>query len=75
MKLAAEFYATLMGGTVSYDPPPPDSMLAWLLAQPRPLAPGAISAEWARRGIVVDDAGVSDPPRSVVREDEEGTQR
>jgi hypothetical protein len=50
--LAAEFYATLMGGQVSHEPPPSDSMLAWFLSLPPEERTGeAITAERKRRGL------------------------
>jgi hypothetical protein len=54
--IAAEFYATLLGGTVSCEPPRPDSMLAWLQSQPpEERTPEAINAEFKRRGIPEPD--------------------
>ena len=50
--VAAEFYATLLGGHLSYEPPRPESMLAWFLSLPPEERTGdAIDAEHKRRGI------------------------
>jgi hypothetical protein len=63
-RLAAEFAAALMGGRVADGPPPPDSMLAWLMAN-SPVTPEEIAAEWARRGIHIapEDGWAWDNPR------------
>lgn len=52
-RIGAQFGAQILGGIVCYGPPPPDSMLAWLLAQTKPTS-ADIAAERARRGIVID---------------------
>jgi hypothetical protein len=72
-RLAAEFAATLLGGRVADEPPPPDSMLAWLMAN-SPVTPEEIAAEWTRRGIHVDpDAGWAWENSRFRRSDDEQT--
>jgi hypothetical protein len=65
--IAAEFYATLLGGQLSHEPPRADSMLAWLLSLPPEERTGeAIDAEWKRRGIPApnpDEAWAWENPR------------
>jgi len=51
-RTGADFAALMLGGSVCYGPPPPDSMLAWALAQPD-LTAEAIRQEWARRGTAI----------------------
>jgi hypothetical protein len=72
-RLAAEFAATLMGGRVADGPPPPDSMLAWLMAN-SPVTPEEIAAEWGRRGIQIDpaDGWAWDNPRFRSSGEEKG---
>jgi hypothetical protein len=56
--LAAQFYATLMGGRLVMGPPDPDSMLAWWLAlEPEQRTRRALEAEWDRRGMTPDPEG------------------
>ena len=49
-QVTAHLTAHALGGRVATEPPPPDSMLAWLLAQPSGTTPD-IGAEWKRRGF------------------------
>lgn len=57
-RTGADFAALMLGASVCYGPPPPDSMLAWALAQPD-LTAEAVWRERERRGITVD---VDDSP-------------
>ncbi len=55
-EITARFAAQMLGGTISHDPPPPDSMLGWVLRH-RGATPDEIHAEFARRGL--DHAGLA----------------
>ncbi len=51
-EITARFAAQMLGGTLADGPPPPGSVLDWLLRHPEATSDDLI-AEWARRGIDV----------------------
>lgn len=53
-RISAEFAAQMLGGVIATQPPAPDSMLAWFLANPQATRAERM-AEHLRRGVDWDD--------------------
>lgn len=52
-RIGAQFGAQMLGVEICYGPPPPASMLAWVMDRENPTR-GDIAAEWRRRGLLFD---------------------